>query len=168
MTPAEIDLLTREYFHLLDTVEGYGGQSLVIKGWSVTVALGGIFGAYSLAGAGRARTRRLLLVGAALATTPFWLLDALWKSWQIGLYPRLCAVEAALSGAMPAHAACEGVAPAVAVPGVMAAWSAVGAPGVEAASTFLSALTRFNVWLPHLPVFAAGLLLAWLRPPADP
>lgn len=156
------ELLLREYFELQRIVEGYNGQSLTIKGWSVTVAFVALVTAYTqrVPGVGRA--------GVALAgfsALPFLVLDALWKSFQLAYYPRLCAIEMALSGDLErASEFCR--APATTGPEIFRSWDE--AYNANELDLILQALTTWAVLLPHIVVIVGGVVLAVVLPPRPP
>lgn len=85
----KISLLKDEYVLLQNFYEEFDRRLLTIKGWSVTVALGAI-------GVGFYQSEYLWLfaVGASIA---FWLLEALWKSFQYMHAQRIAVLEKAFS-----------------------------------------------------------------------
>jgi hypothetical protein len=87
MLPEETSLLKEEYFHLQKTVQDFDQRGLTIKAWSVTVSLAGIAASFNKDGS------TLLCLLAAAGSFSFWLIEALWKSFQQCFYPRLLAIE---------------------------------------------------------------------------
>jgi len=87
MLPEEYSLLKEEYFHLQKAVEDFDQRGLTIKAWSVTASLAGIAASFHRDGS------TLLCLLAAAASFSFWLIEALWKSFQQCFYPRLLAIE---------------------------------------------------------------------------
>jgi len=70
----KITLLRDEYLLLQNFYENFDTRIVTIKGWSATVGMAAI-------GGGFYQTRYLWLFGAA-ASVIFWLIEALWKSFQ--------------------------------------------------------------------------------------
>ncbi|MEQ8896509.1 MAG: hypothetical protein RID23_05420 [Roseovarius sp.] len=159
-------ILMREYFELQAIYESYNAQSLTIKEWSVSIGIAALLAAYarpvSEAG-GRAG-----VILAALVAVPFYLTDALWKSFQMAYLPRLQAIEggfrdAAVGGEI---AIVQGLVPLQGV----ASWSAAyGSDPVDAdagkVDLFLEALTSHAVLLPHVVLLGLGLFMAVVFPP---
>lgn len=84
------DLIWNEYQMLIGVYEDFNGHFLLLKGWSVTIALAAIFAVY---------TEKLGAVGktvlwvAALSALPFWALDVTWKAYQLSYLERLKYLE---------------------------------------------------------------------------
>jgi hypothetical protein len=148
-----ITLLTQEYFVLQGVVESYNQQSLIIKGWSVTVGMAALIAAYALPVAEAAGRAGVVL--AALAAVPFYLTDALWKSFQEAYYPRIRCIEDFLRKP-------ENDTPAALQ--ISFNWNAKYE--AEQAALFFDALTNAAVYLPHAFLFGVGLFMAFLLPPA--
>jgi hypothetical protein len=81
-----IAALQAEYFHLQKVVEEFDGKALTIKAWSITFSMAVLVGAFT------SHATPVLLVAAA-ASLLFWVLEALWKSFQLGYYHRIEAIE---------------------------------------------------------------------------
>ncbi len=83
--------LRQEYFHLQKTVEDFDQRALTIKAWSVTV---------SMAGVGAAITQKapILLLLSAGSALLFWVIEALWKSFQLAYYHRIRTIEGYMRG----------------------------------------------------------------------
>ena len=79
--------LQAEYFHLQKTVEDFDGKALTIKAWSITFSMAVLVGAFT------SHAMAVLLVASA-ASLLFWILEALWKSFQLGYYSRIESIEA--------------------------------------------------------------------------
>lgn len=88
------DLVKEEYFHLQKTVEDFDQRGLTIKAWSVTLSMGGIAAAFTQKQPG-------LLLLASLSAILFWLIEAIWKRFQLAYYYRIKNIEAYLSGESP-------------------------------------------------------------------
>lgn len=144
------ELAWEEYKLLYTTYEGFNAQSLTLKSWSVTVGLAGIIAAYS----GKAGRNGRIAVGlAALSAIPFWVTDALWKSYQranIGRLETLEPLEGCEGGGVPA-------------PFIMKSWDTH-----YHWSDFLFLLHLPSVALPHVFTLCVGLLLAYRWPPGAP
>jgi hypothetical protein len=78
--------LQAEYFHLQKTVEDFDGKALTIKAWSITFSMAVLVGAFT------SHAAPVLLIASA-ASLLFWVLEALWKSFQLGYYHRIEAIE---------------------------------------------------------------------------
>jgi hypothetical protein len=78
--------LQAEYFHLQKTVEEFDSKAITIKAWSVTFGLVAIVGAFT------SRASLVLLI-ASFASLLFWILETLWKTFQLGYYRRIRAIE---------------------------------------------------------------------------
>ena len=88
MTPeTRAALLKDEYLLLQKFYEDYDARVITIKGWSATVGMAAI-------GAGFYQSRFLWLFAAGAAAV-FWLLEALWKSFQYMYAARIEQIEAA-------------------------------------------------------------------------
>ena len=79
--------LQAEYLHVQKTIEDFDGRALTIKAWSVS------FGLVSLVGAFATRISAVFLL-AVVSSALFWLLESFWKSFQLGYYERVEAIEA--------------------------------------------------------------------------
>jgi uncharacterized membrane protein len=88
----QADALRAEYLHLQKTVEDFDGKALTIKAWSVTFSLAVLVGAFT-------SHSKLVVLVAAIASALFWFLETLWKSFQLGYYSRIEAIEAHFRGA---------------------------------------------------------------------
>ncbi len=85
------DALRAEYLHLQKTVEDFDSKALTIKAWSVTFSLAVLAGAFT-------SHSKLVVLVAALASALFWFLETLWKSFQLGYYSRIEAIETHFRG----------------------------------------------------------------------
>lgn len=146
--------LADEYRLLFETYEGFNGQSLIIKGWSVTVGMATLIGVYALAM--KDRPGRPAVVLAALSVIPFWVTDALWKTIQTGYEIRLDKIErmmaAGISG--PAYQS-------------FTTWAAKAEPTITLWSV-LANMVNATVLLPHALILFFGLTAAFLFPPRGP
>ncbi len=79
-------VLQAEYFHLQKTVEDFDAKALTIKAWSITFSMAVIVGAFT------SHAKHVLLIASA-ASLLFWFLETLWKSFQLGYYSRIQAIE---------------------------------------------------------------------------
>ena len=89
-----IDLLAKEYFQLQTIFEQFDDRALLIKGWSITVTLALLVKAVEL----KSATIAGLSAGAACV---FWLIEAMWKSFQKGFVPRMEQIESAFRASDP-------------------------------------------------------------------
>ncbi|WP_141117982.1 hypothetical protein [Leisingera sp. JC1] len=141
------EVLWSQYQLLHTTYEGFNDQSLILKGWSVTIGLAAIVTAYSDAVGSRGR---VVVLAAAFSATVFWLVDAFWKSYQLA-YKKLLEISEASWD-------CSGVLNKG--PSIQADW-----PQVYSSFDFFSVLHFPSVALPHGFVVALGVCLAWKFPP---
>ena len=142
-----------EYIALLNIVEGFNEQSLVIKGWSITIGMAALIAMYSRASSENGSRLGVLL--AAFATVPFYLTDVLWKTFQQPYAERLTAMEEFVR-----------YAPGSAHPGPLQSWSEWGdSYDEDKVMDFLCAMMNLSVLMPHCVIFAVGLLLAIFFPP---
>ena len=81
----KIGLLKDEYLLLQKFYEDYDARIITIKGWSATIGLAAI-------GAGIYQSRYLWLFAAGAAIV-FWVIEALWKSFQYMYGPRIELLE---------------------------------------------------------------------------
>jgi hypothetical protein len=135
-----VDLVKQEYFHLQKTVEDFDQRGLTIKGWSVTVSLTGIAAAFT-------QKQPALLLLASLSGVLFWLIETIWKRFQVAYYYRLRIIESFLSGENP-----EGFT----APRITRDWGT----GFRRYG-FIHVMFWPHIFLPHFVIAMAGLLL-WL------
>ncbi|GKS69600.1 hypothetical protein W03_16040 [Nitrosomonas sp. PY1] len=138
-TPLPIDgSLQTEYYHLQKTIEDFDGRILIIKAWSVTFGLASLVGAFASKG-------QLVFLFASAGALMFWLLEALWKSFQIGYYERLKQIESHFRSETELEFAHQ----------ISTTWQ----QWWESQTWWV--LARVGIWvhvaLPHLFVVAAGL-----------
>ena len=80
------NLLKDEYLLLQNSYEDFDRRALLIKGWSITVALGGIGLAF--------QTKSIsVMFLAGLAAIFLWVMEALWKFFQYCSGPRISTIE---------------------------------------------------------------------------
>ena len=140
------DQLWSEYEMLFGVYEAYNDQSLVLKGWSVTLSLAAIAAAYSE----KVGTQgRMVVWMSAAAAGVFWLLDAFWKSYQL-VYLQM------LEGSEQNWACTAGMDG----PMIIQQWEAV-----YRSWHFLTVLHYPSVFLPHVFVVVLGIGLALFYPP---
>ena len=85
------NLLRDEYLFLQETYEDFDQRALLIKGWSVTVSLGGLV-------VGLQYGKPYIWAIAALAGVLFWTIEAMWKGFQYCFSPRIQEIEAHFRG----------------------------------------------------------------------
>ncbi|GIT90555.1 hypothetical protein JANAI62_10100 [Jannaschia pagri] len=146
-------LLWKEYELAYQIYEGYNGQLLTLKSWSVTIGIAALIGAYTKPISSSGRIGVLL---AALSAIPFWLTETFWKLFQRTSLDRLLEIEACQTGASIREGAC-----------VVAQISTVWNDSFAASSWkyWLEGAFDLHVLLPHLALLVIGLLLAAFRPP---
>jgi hypothetical protein len=86
----KISLLTDEYLLLQKFYEDFDSRIVTIKGWSATIGMAAIGGGFST------KSPYLWLFGAG-AGVVFWLVEALWKSFQYMYGPRIKLIEQAFA-----------------------------------------------------------------------
>jgi uncharacterized membrane protein len=138
----DCDFLREEYFHLQKSVDDYDQRTLTMKGWSVTA---------SLAAVGAAFTQKApsLLLMASTSALLFWVIEAIWKSFQQAYYPRIRAIEDFMHGAGSEK---------FSSPGISHSWSASWRR-----NSFVRIMWWGHVCLPHVAIFVAGILLWFLN-----
>jgi hypothetical protein len=138
MPNLDMDFLRQEYFHLQKTVEEFDQRALSIKTWSVTV---------SMAGIGVAITQKapIILLLAAISSLLFWVMEVLWKSFQLAYYFRIQQIEGYMRGESN---------PDFSSPDINRAWG-IGWRQRGA----LQFLWWPHICLPHIVVFIAGTSL---------
>lgn len=80
------EFLKEEYFHLQNLVEKFDDKALTIKSWSITISLVGISTGFV------EKNSALFLISAGSAVL-FWLLEGLWKNYQVAYYKRINEIE---------------------------------------------------------------------------
>lgn len=83
--------LQAEYFYLQGVIEDFDSRAITIKTWSISFSLAGIGGGFA------SQTKVVFLV-ASVSALMFWILEAVWKSFQVGYYERASAIESYFSG----------------------------------------------------------------------
>lgn len=83
--------LQAEYLHLQKVIEDFDSRAISIKAWSITFSLAAIGGAF-------VSDAYLVFFIAALSALMFWILEAVWKSFQTGYYERSEAIERYFNG----------------------------------------------------------------------
>jgi hypothetical protein len=81
----KLGLLRDEYLLLQKFYEDFDSRIITIKGWSATVGLAAI-------GTGFVYTKFLWLFAAGVGLV-FWILEAIWKSFQYNYSPRILELE---------------------------------------------------------------------------
>ena len=140
MTTHDIDrdFLRQEYFQLQKAVEDFDQRSLTMKGWSVTASMAAIGAAFTQA------TPTLFLLASASAFL-FWVIEALWKSFQQAYYPRIRKIEDFMRGVGAEE---------FSSPDIAHSWSMAWRK-----TSFARNLWWGHVCLPHVAVVFAGILL---------
>jgi len=85
------NLLKEEYFFLQQAYEDFDRRALLIKGWSVTLSLGGIAIAF------QEKSIQILLLSGLVALL-FWVLEAMWKLFQYCNGTRIQEIESYFRG----------------------------------------------------------------------
>jgi hypothetical protein len=137
---AKADLLKEEYFHLQKTLEDFDAKSLTIKSWSVTLSMAGVGVAY-LEG------KAVILLMAALSGLLFWIVEALWKTFQYAFYDRIYEIEKYYAGELQE----------ISAPRIAHSWSKSWHAG--GTKRVFRIMQWPHVWLPHGIVFGGGMTL---------
>jgi hypothetical protein len=135
--------LKDEYFFLQGAYEEFDGRALTIKSWAITIC----GGAYALA---FERKAPILWVFGAIAALLFWLLEAMWKSFQYTHAARIQEIEKHFRGEHSANP----IFPLQASSSWFREWRRSKAVGKLARVAAI-----FVVYVPHVFLFAGGLLL---------
>ncbi|MEX0319567.1 MAG: hypothetical protein AB3N21_16535 [Ruegeria sp.] len=155
-----IGLYEKEYLLLVKTYEDYNNQSLLIKGWSVTVGMASILAAYLAKPPDR--PGRLAVLIAACSVLPFLALDTLWKALQHGYLLRIGEIEEVFRQIADNPKIGLGDLAGAPLQG-FETW-ATGFDKVSL-SGYLKAFWNSTVLLPHILIIGFGILLAWRFPP---
>lgn len=132
----------REYYQAQSAIETFDARSFQIKSWSITVAAAAAGAAYTQEAPG-------LFGLGILASVAFWVVDALWKSFQVIWGKRASELEAALNQ----NALQDYTGPRINATfrrefKVLWSWLRI-----------LRNMVRANVMLPHLPIALMFLYL---------
>lgn len=142
----EYDFIKEEYFKLHDIVVGFDEKVITIKSWSVTTSMAGVAAAFI-------EKRSELLLLASVASLLFWIIEALWKSFQRAHYRRIRQIEQYLSPTSPSKKPFH-------YPRITSSWHYSWSK--DKSNTFLRILFSMpHVYLPHAAVMIGGILL-WL------
>ncbi len=145
MSPEEINLLKEEYFHLQKTVEDFDQRGLTIKAWSVTTSMAGIAAAFLH------KNVDILIILSAISALTFWIIEAMWKSFQQCYYPRLRAIEKAFADQNVSEKPLQ----------ISSSWHAEFHR--HALRRFFRAFLWPHVSLPHVLIVTVGVLFWVLR-----
>lgn len=141
-------LLRDEYLQIQKIIEDFDAKSLTIKAWSVTLSAAALVAAYA------ENAPFALLVGSGSAVA-FWIVEALWKAMQQAFYARQRSIEAWMRNDG------DEVHPLQITTAWHSAWQDQGR-----ARKALGTMAWPHVFMPHLAVALAGLLLFLFAPPA--
>jgi hypothetical protein len=135
-----MELLSQEYFKLVDILAQYDDRLMVIKGWSITVGL-------ALIGYAFQHGQRAILLLCCVSTLCFAFVDAKFKEYQVNYYPRMQAIEECVARPQEQRAAC--------IPLQINSWW-------TASQVWYGVFLQFGklgVLMPHFVVFILGLWL---------
>ena len=85
------ELLKDEYLKLQDIYEDFDRRTLTIKGWAITICLGGI-------AVGFEKGLASLWILSGIAALLFWLIEAKWKTYQYANTYRIRMIEGYFRG----------------------------------------------------------------------
>lgn len=132
------DFLRQEYFQLQQAVEDFDQRSLTMKGWSVTASMAAIGTAFT-------QTAPTLFLLASVSAFLFWVIEALWKSFQQAYYPRIRKIEDFMRGVGTQE---------FNSPDIAHSWSEAWRR-----TSFSRILWWGHVCLPHVAIVIGGILL---------
>ncbi|TLP48345.1 hypothetical protein FDK21_01380 [Cohaesibacter sp. CAU 1516] len=138
------DAVIKEYELIYLTYESFNQHALALKGWSVTIGLATILAVYA-----RPRTRAgaMTMLFAALSALPFWITDAVWKSYQNAYVPRIKALEENIACAADGEIDFN----------IYSSWRPNWGE-----FDWLGLIFKANVMMPHVFVLALGCMAFWL------
>jgi hypothetical protein len=139
------ELLKEEYLQLHRAIEELDGRALTIKAWSVTFSLTALIGAFA------AHSPAVFLV-SSFGSCLFWLIEAMWKTFQYAFYERMNQIEDYFAGKKP-----EAPAPLQIGRAWYDRWSRLGR------AKQLRILMWPHVALPHAAVALVGVALFLLH-----
>lgn len=144
LSSAEAELLKEEYFHLQKVVEDFDSKSLTIKSWSVTLSMAGVGAAYL-------QEKPVILLLAALSGFLFWVVEALWKTFQYAFYNRIYDIEKYYAGELDE----------IDTPRISHTWLKSWHAGGTRRT--LNIMIWPHVFIPHAIVFVGGIALYLLH-----
>ena len=153
------DYLAQEYLRLQDIIEGFDARALTIKAWSVTFSAAGLGLAYQ-------QHNPVLLLVAAGSALVFWMVEAVWKLDQRAFFPRIHRIEGWFAMRYP-----EPDSAPFQISSQCARHFLTGLSGPERRRALAEQGRVFvvpfyaGIALPHVVIFAAGVLLYFLAPP---
>jgi len=153
------EYLAQEYLHLQQIIEGFDGRVMTIKAWSVTFSAAGLGLAYQ-------QHNPVLLLVAAGSALVFWMVEAIWKLDQRAFFKRIRQIEDWFAKGSPDRTAAP-----FQINSQCAREYFTGLSGPEgrrdlAERGFVFVVPFYaGIMLPHVVVFAAGVLLYFVAPP---
>lgn len=141
---ADEEILRQEYFQLQTTIESFDAKTLTIKAWSVTLSMAGIGAAYFQA-------KPVVLLLAAFSAFLFWIIEALWKTFQYAFYQRVYTIERYFSGETDT----------ITAPRIAHAWSQSWHAG--GTRRLMTVMMWPHVLLPHAVVAVGGVVLYFIH-----
>jgi len=137
--------LQEEYFHCQKTIDSLDQKAITIKAWSVTSSMVGIGAAYT------AKIPELFILSSGTALL-FWLIEALWKTFQSMYISRADEIESYCRGRGMANFSCPGISRTFRY-----YWHK------SAYRRLLDIIFWPHVYLPYAPVVLAGIVLYFLK-----
>jgi hypothetical protein len=95
-----VELLSQEYFKIIDIVAQYDDRLMIIKGWSITVGLAIIGYAFQ-------QGQRAILLLCCVSAICFAFVDAKFKEYQVGYYSRMRVIESCAAKPEDKRAICN-------------------------------------------------------------
>jgi hypothetical protein len=141
------ELLAQEYLELMKAINEFDSRALTIKAWSVTFSAAGLTAAYI-------EEKPIILLIAAFSALVFWVVEALWKVSQRGYYPRVEEIEAHFADRAGSST----------IPFRVRASRVEAFRGWRKELRMLEVLFFSHVALPHVAIFALGLILYFWAP----
>lgn len=137
-----LELLKEEYFHLHRAVQEFDSKALTIKAWSVTVSMAGI-------GVALRYDIPMLSLASACSAILFWVVEAIWKSFQRGFLERIEQLEPLFLGDMIGAKPLQ----------IRTTWLAKVGDWEKLKPSIWEMMAKPEVWLPHGPVAVVGIAL---------
>lgn len=134
--------LKDEYLFLQNSYESFDQRALTIKGWAVTLSLGGFAAGFQY------KNVSLWVLGSVSALL-FWLIEATWKSFQYTLAARITQIEKYFAADATAD-----IRALQAYTSWFSEWRRI-----SPIRRILGTATLFIVYVPYVPICVGGAIL---------
>jgi len=132
-----MELLSQEYFKIMDVISFYDGYLMTIKGWSITIGM-------ALIGYAFQQKNKSILLLCCVSSICFALVDAKFKQYQTSYYPRMQNIEVCINENKPSCPPLQ----------VDSAWNKS-----KSQNSYLKQFSTAGVFMPHFIIFMLALLL---------